>query len=75
MYDTRAALETEVAASRIRLAGMNDQNEHNDRLRQQARSNLIKKIMYSGVPTHFPRFEDPNQISPTKCQISPTSIF
>ena len=28
LYDARAALETEIAANRIRLAGMNDQVRH-----------------------------------------------
>ena len=28
LYDARAALETEIAANRIRLAGMNDQVSH-----------------------------------------------
>ena len=35
LYDARAALETEIAANRIRLSGMNDQADHNDRLRGQ----------------------------------------
>ena len=34
-YDARAALETEIAANRIRLSGMSDQAGHNDRLRSQ----------------------------------------
>lgn len=35
LYDARAGLETEIAANRIRLSGMGDQAEHNDRLRGQ----------------------------------------
>lgn len=35
LYDARAGLETEIAANRIRLSGMSDQAEHNDRLRSQ----------------------------------------
>ena len=35
LYETRAGLETEIAANRIRLSGMNDHAEHNDRLRAQ----------------------------------------
>ena len=34
-YDARAALETEIAANRIRLSGMSDQAGHNERLRSQ----------------------------------------